>query len=144
MKKYLDVIKRELEIWRKRPVYFLGSIVVMLFCTIFYLTFLGDGVPSKLPIGVVDYDNSSLTRNFIRQLNSTQLGEVIMYDDYASARKDMETGEITSICVLPEGMYADVQAQRKPEFTFYVNTLYFLGGSLAYKDILVDVNALTG
>ena len=144
MKKYLDVIKRELEIWRKRPVYFLGSIVVMLFCTIFYLTFLGDGVPSKLPIGVVDYDNSSLTRNFIRQLNSTQLGEVIMYDDYASASKDMETGEITSICVLPEGMYADVQAQRKPEFTFYVNTLYFLGGSLAYKDILTMINLTSG
>lgn len=122
----------------------IGSVCVMVFCSIFYLTFLGDGVPSKLPIGVVDYDNSSLTRNFIQQLNSTQLGDVIQYADFEEAREDMEKGKITSVCVLPEGMYADVQAQRQPEFTFYVNTLYFLGGSLAYKDILTMINLTSG
>lgn len=144
MKRIIAVIKRELGIWRKRPAYMIGSVCVMVFCSVFYLTFLGEGVPSKLPIGVVDYDNSSLTRNFIQQLNSTQLGEVRMYPDFESARDAMERGAITSVCVLPEGMYADVQAQRQPEFTFYVNTLYFLGGSLAYKDILTMINLTSG
>lgn len=144
MKKQLSVIRRELGIWRKRPAYMIGSVCVMLFCSLFYLTFLGDGVPSKLPIGVVDYDNSSLTRNFIQQLNSTQLGDVIRYEDFESARADMEKGRITSVCVLPQGMFEDVQAQRQPEFTFYVNTLYFLGGSLAYKDILTMINLTSG
>jgi len=57
MKRFLAVIKRELGIWRKRPAYMIGSICVMVFCSVFYLTFLGEGVPSNLPIGVVDYDN---------------------------------------------------------------------------------------
>lgn len=144
MKRIIQVIQRELGIWRKRPAYMIGSVCVMVFCSIFYLTFLRDGVPSELPIGVVDYDNSSMTRNFIQQLNSTQLGDVIQYDDLAEARADMEMGKITSVCVLPKGMYADVQAQRQPEFTFYVNTLYFLGGSLAYKDILTMINLTSG
>lgn len=122
----------------------IGSVFVMVFCAIFYLTFFSAGVPSKLPIGVVDYDNSSLTRNFIQQLNSTQLGDVIQYQDFESAREDMEKGKITSVCVLPDGMYADVQSQRQPKFDFYVNTLYFLGGSLAYKDILTMINLTSG
>lgn len=144
MKNLLSVIKREFGIWMKRPAYMIGSVCVMVFCSIFYLTFLKDGVPSKLPIGVVDNDNSTLTRNFIQQLDATQLGNVIQYQTFEQARADMEKGKITSVCVLPEGMYADVQAQRQPEFTFYVNTLYFLGGSLAYKDILTMINLTSG
>lgn len=144
MKKCIEVIKRELDIWRRRPIYLAGSVGVMLFCAIFYLTFMQEGVPHDLPIGVVDYDNSSLTRNFIQQLDATQLGKVVHYDSFSDAREDMQSGKITAVCVLPEGMYADVQAQRRPEFTFYVNTLYFLGGSLSYKNILTMINLTSG
>lgn len=144
MKRLYDVIRREVHIWHKRPVYMVGSVCVMAFCCLFYLTFFRDGVPSDLPIGVVDYDNSSLTRNFVQQLDATQLGEVKHYPDFESARDDMERGVITSVCVLPHGMYEDVLGQRQPEFTFYVNTLYFLGGSLAYKDILTMINLTAG
>jgi len=56
----------------------------------------------------------------------------------------MQKGVITSVCLLPKGMYADVQAHRKPCFTFYVNTLYFIGGSLAYKDIMTMINLTSG
>lgn len=138
------VMKRELRIWSRRPVYIVGSVFVMLFCSVFYLTFFKVGVPSDLPIGVVDYDNSSLTRNFIRQLDATQLGKVVQYDSFAEARADMQRGTITSVCVLPEGMFEDVQYQRQPEFTFYVNGLYFMGASLAYKDILTMINLTSG
>lgn len=144
MKTIIAVIKRELSIWRKRPIYMLGSIVVMTVCSVFYLTFLRDGVPSDVPIGMVDDDNSTFSREFVRQLDATQLGKVISFDDFASARDAMQKGEITSFCVIPKGMFADLQAQRRPKFTFYVNTLYFLGGSLAYKDIMTMINLASG
>ena len=138
------VARREFRLWRRRPVYLIGSIIPLVVSTIFFATFFGAGMPSDLPIGVVDYDNSSLTRNFIRQLDATQLGEVVQYSTYAEARADMQKGRITSICVLPENMYADVQANRRPKFTFYVNGLYFVGGALAYKDILTMINLTSG
>ena len=138
------VIRREIRIWARRPIYFLGSVAVMAFCTVFYLTFLQDGVPSDVPIAVVDRDGSSISRNFCRQLDATQLGKVVHYSTFAEAEADLQGGRVTSICLIPEGFARDIQAQRQPTFSFYINGLYFLGGSLAWKDILTMVNLTAG
>jgi len=138
------VAKREVSIWRRRPIYLLGSLVPMLFCTVFFLTFLGSGLPSDLPIGIVDRDGSSISRNFIRQLDGTQLGKVVMFDDLEQARDQMQKGRITSFVVIPSGMSADIQANRQPKMTFYINGLYFVGGALAYQDILTMLNLTSG
>lgn len=138
------VARRELRIMRNRPIYLLGSVVTVAFCAIFFLTFLKQGLPHDLPIGVVDMDNSSLSRNFARQLDATQLGKVIKYDTFQEAREDMQSGKITAICMIPKGMYADVQASRRPTFTYYLNGLYFVGGALSYKNILTMINLADG
>lgn len=138
------VVRRELMIMRNRPIYLLGSVVTVAFCAIFFLTFLKQGLPHDLPIGVVDLDNSSLSRNFSRQLDATQLGKVLKYDSFAEAREDMQSGKITAVCVIPAGMYADVQASRRPTFTYYLNGLYFVGGALSYKNILTMINLADG
>ena len=138
------VVRRELRIMRNRPIYLLGSIVTVAFCAIFFLTFLKQGLPHDLPIGIVDLDNSSLSRNFSRQLDATQLGKVLKYDSFAEAREDMQSGKITAVCVIPAGMYADVQASRRPTFTYYLNSLYFVGGALSYKNILTMINLADG
>lgn len=138
------VVRRELRIWVRRPIYFLGTVAVMAFCTVFYLSFLQDGVPSQLPIAVVDLDNSSTSRNFCRQLDATQLGKVRYYGDFASAQAALQGGEVTSVCVIPSGFNRDLQSQRQPTVSFYVNGLYFLGGSLAWKDLLTMVNLTAG
>lgn len=140
----LAVVRRELRIMRNRPIYLLGSVVTVAFSAVFFLTFLGKGLPSDLPIGVVDNDNSSLSRNFTRQLDATQLGEVRKYDSFAEAREDLQSGKITAVCVIPEGMYADVQASRRPTFSYYLNGLYFVGGALSYKNILTMINLVDG
>lgn len=138
------VTARELRIWKHRPIYLIGSIGVIAFCAIFFLTFFTDGLPSDLPIGIVDNDRSSLSRNFIQQLDATQIGKTVMFDDFEQARLAMQSGKITSICVIPEQMYADVSANRRPVFTYYLNSMYFVGGALAYKDILTMINLTNG
>lgn len=138
------IASRELRIMRNRPIYLLGSVVTIAFSAVFFLTFLKQGLPSDLPIAVVDYDNSSLSRNFARQLDATQLGKVLKYDTFADAREDLQSGKVTAICVIPQGMYADVQASRRPTFAYYLNGLYFVGGALSYKTILTMINLADG
>lgn len=136
-------MRREFGIIRRKPVFLLGSVGVMAVCCLFYLTFFKAGLPENLPVGVLDLDNSSLSRNFCRQLDATQMGKVIKYEDFTTAMDAMQTGEITSLCVIPQGMNEEVNANRRPVFTYYVNTLYLIGGALSYKNILTMVT-LTG
>ena len=144
MKQIWRVIWRELGIIRKRPVYILASVGVLVVNAVFYTTLMKDGLPHDLPIGVVDLDQSSTSRAFAQQLDATQLGEVIYYDDLHLARRDMETGKLTSFVVIPEHFNADIQAQHQPHIGYYVNSLYFVGGALAYKDIMTMVNLVNG
>lgn len=140
----IAVARRELRIIRQRPIYLLGSVGVIAFCAIFFLTFLKGGLPSDVPIGLVDYDYSSTSRNFCQQLDATQLGKVVHYDSFAAAREDMNRGKIAAVCVVPVGMNDDIQANRQPKITFYVNGLYFVSGALAWKDLLQMVNLTNG
>lgn len=142
--KIIAVARRELRIIRQRPIYLLGSVGVIAFCAVFFLTFLKDGLPSDIPIGLVDHDYSSTSRNFSQQLDATQLGKVIHYESFAAAREDMNRGKISAVCVIPTGMNDDIQANRQPKITFYVNGLYFVSGALAYKDLLTMVNLTNG
>lgn len=142
-KNLCDVVRRELRIIRQRPIYLISSVAVMAFCSIFFLTLLRDGQPEDLPVGIVDYDNSSVSRNFSRQLDATQTCDIVQFGSFSEAREAMQAGRISAICVIPENMAADIQANRQPVFTYYVNTLYFVSGTFAYKTILTMVN-LTG
>ena len=140
----LQVAHREHRIIRNRPLYFMGSVGVIVFCAIFYLTFLDAGLPHDIPIGLVDEDNSTTSRNFCQQLDATQLGEVVYFDSFSSAREELIRGNISAVCMIPEGMNEDIQAFRQPKITFYINGLYFVSGALAWKDLLTMVNLTNG
>ena len=127
---------RELKIIRLRPIFLLASVVVLAFNAFFYTTFLRDGLPHDIPIGVVDMDHSSTSRNFAINLDATQLGKVIYYDDHRVAQSDMQQGRIMGYIVIPEHFNAEIQSQRRPTLPFYINSLYFVGGALAYKDLM--------
>lgn len=145
MKRFFKIVKRELALWARRPIYLLGSVGVMLISTIFYLSFFREGLPENLPIGIVDLDCSSTSRNFASQLDATQLGSVIDFPSVAQARREMETGRICGYVVIPEKFDEEVQAFRCPKLGVYVNGMNpVIGGALAYKDILFMVNLTNG
>ena len=145
MKRILNIVKRELHLWTKRPIYLVGSLGVMLATAVFFLTFFGKGMPEDIPIGVVDRDNSSTSRNFVQQLDATQLGQVVSFGSIAEARREMETGRISAYVVIPERFDEEVQAFHCPKLGVYVNGMNpVIGGALSYKDILFMVNLTNG
>ena len=145
MKRIINIVQRELHLWTKRPIYLVGSLGVMLATAVFFLTFFGKGLPEDIPIGVVDRDNSSTSRNFVRQLDATQLGRVVSFGSIAEARREMETGRISADVVIPERFDEEVQAFHCPKMGVYVNAMNpVIGGALSYKDILFMVNLTNG
>ena len=145
IRQWYQVVRREVRIMRSRPIYLLGSVGVMAASTLFFLTFMGEGMPQKLQIGVVDLDQSSTSRNFREQLDATQLGCVVDFESVSSASRELETGRIYGYVIIPRHFDEDVQSFRCPKMQVYVNTLYpVIGGALAYKDILYMVNLTNG
>lgn len=139
------VIRREIRIMRNRPIYLLGSVGVMLAATLFFTTFMKEGIPEELRIGVVDLDNSSTSRNFRQQLDATQMGQVVEFASLSAAQRELETGRINGYVVVPEHFDREVQAFHCPKLQVQVNLMYpVIGGALAYKDILYMVNLTNG
>ncbi len=130
------VFKRELQRMISRPIYLLASVGVMLFCFIFFLTFFKEGMPRKLPIGVVDQDNSYISRTLTHNVDALpQLNVYKHYPNHEEARKDMQRGKIYAFVSIGKNFEADLLASRRPQVEFYVNETYLIAGSLAYKDL---------
>lgn len=139
------VARRELRIIGQRPIYFFGTIVPLVLSTIFYLTFFGEGTTEKLPVGVVDMDKASyFSKELGRELGDNQLCKIITYKSFVEARTDMQKGKIAGFVVIPENTYKNVLSFRRPTFSFYINGLYFIGGSLTYKEMLTMANMGNG
>ncbi|MDD3255760.1 MAG: ABC transporter permease, partial [Parabacteroides sp.] len=63
-----NVAIRELRRLVAKPLYIFCMLVAPLFCMVFFLSLMKEGLPVDLPIAVVDLDNSSTSRSLIRQL----------------------------------------------------------------------------
>jgi len=133
---FYKTFMRELKRMGSRPVYFLGTVGVMFFCYVFFLSFMSEGQPNKMPVGVVDLDNSSLSRQFLRNLNATQQANIVEnLSSYTEARKEMQKGKIYAFVVIKNNFESEVLSNRRPKITFYVNDAYLVAGSLLLKDI---------
>lgn len=131
-----NTLKRELKRMISRPIYFIGTVVIMAFCYVFFLTFFDEGQPNKMPIGVIDFDNSSLSRKFIRNLEATQQVKVVMRpESYTEAREQMQNGSIYAFVEIHHDFAKNVLSNRRPELNFYINDSYLIAGSLIFKDI---------
>ncbi len=128
--------RRELKRMTGRPIYIFSSVFVMFFCYIFFLTFMKEGLPESLPAGIVDLDQSYVSRTFIRNMDaSPHMKIVARYTSFNEARSDMQKGKIYAFMIIPKGFYSDVLSYRRPEVTFYVNDGYLIAGSLLLKDM---------
>ncbi len=144
-KGFWAVVRREIDIIVSRPMYLVLLVVIPLLTYVFFSTLMPGGLPQDLAIGVVDEDNSMVSRNMVRQVDATQTNNVIRhYTQYYDARKDMQKGVIYGFLVIPEHFESDVTVGRKPTLSFYYNAAYYIAGSLTLRNISTMLATLTG
>ena len=64
------IAKREVHRLVAQPIYFFCMLIAPAICVIFFVSLMHEGLPTDLPIAVVDMDNSATSRNLIRQLDA--------------------------------------------------------------------------
>ena len=129
-------MKRECRRLVSRPLYLFCMVVAPLFCYVFFTTLMDSGLPQDMPVGIVDQDQTSMTRQLTRTLDAFQQSKVVArYASFDEARRAMQRNEIYGFYYIPEGTTAEAQAQRRPTVSFYTNNTLLIAGSLLFKDM---------
>ncbi len=138
---FKEVAVREIQRVFRNPVYIIATVGIMTFLYVFFFSFMGEGAPQSLPIGVVDYDHSNISRRLIREVNTTPYVDIRQqYTSFEEARDAMQRGKIYAFFVIPENFYADILAFQQPKMSFYMNQAYLMGGSLSMKELTTMAN----
>ena len=131
-----EIIKRELGFMRHNGLYVACLVVFPMLVMIFFTTLMGAGQPADMPVGVVDLDNSSMSRKVVRSLDAFQNTHVeARYTDVAAAREALQRGEIYAFIYFPRDCSANMLAGRQPGISFYYNMSFLSAGSLLMSDL---------
>lgn len=117
-----------------RRVYLVGLIVVPLAFTFFFIDMMDEGLAIKVPSGIVDLDNSQLSRQIIRSLGSSELIDICDKEEsYHKAMLKVRSGETFGFFMIPENFERDAIGGRTPTITYYCNMTYFVPGTFMFK-----------
>jgi ABC-2 type transport system permease protein len=127
---------RELLILRQNHIYRFCMVLFPILVIIFFTSMLDDGLPTDMPVGIVDLDNTSTTRSLERRLNSFQMSKVVAhYSSVAEARHAIQRNEIYGFLYIPKGTTAKLLAQRQPKISYYYSYTTLAAGSMLMKDM---------
>jgi ABC-2 type transport system permease protein len=146
--KCYDIARREIRRFVSHPIYLFGILGVPLFCAVFFLTLLQQGLPADLPVAVVDLDNTPVSRKLIRQLDAFGQTRIAMKtNSFTEARIAMQQRHIYGIYLIPENFSALATVGKQAVLSFYVNASYLVPSALLFRDmktVSVLANASVG
>ena len=135
-KKLYHIARRECGIMRKNPIYLFCMVIFPIVVVIFFTTLMQGGVPTDMPVGIVDQDNSATSRQLVHKLDAFQTTKVVAhYENIAEARHAIQKNEIYAFMVIPNGTEAGLMASRQPKISFYYSSVSLAAGSLLFRDL---------
>ena len=136
LRQIYEVMMRELQILRQNHIYRFCMVLFPILVIIFFTTMLDDGLPTSMPVGIVDLDNTSTTRALERKLDGFQMSKVVAhYPSVAEARQAIQRNEIYGFLYIPKGTTSKLLASRQPKISYYYTYTTMVAGSMLMKDM---------
>lgn len=132
----LKIARRELRRMASKPIYWFCMIAAPLFCFVFFTSLMAEGLPTDMPLGLVDNDNTTTSRSLARNLDAFEMTSIKeQYANVTEAREAVQRGDIYGFYYIPKGTTRKAQRQELPVISFYTNYSYLVAGSLLYRDM---------
>lgn len=132
----LKIARRELRRMASKPIYWFCMIAAPLFCFVFFTSLIAEGLPTDMPLGLVDNDNTTTSRSLTRNLDAFEMTSIKeQYANVTEAREAVQRGDIYGFYYIPKGTTRKAQRQELPVVSFYTNYSYLVAGSLLYRDM---------
>lgn len=127
---------RELLILRKNHIYRFCMVLFPLLVIFFFTSLMDDGLPTSMPVGIVDLDNTSTSRALGLKLDGFQMSKVVAhYPSVTEARKAVQRNEIYGFLYIPKGTTEKLLASRQPKISYYYSYTTMAAGSMMMKDL---------
>lgn len=132
----LKIARRELRRMASKPIYWFCMIAAPLFCFVFFTSLMAEGLPTDMPLGLVDNDTTTTSRSLTRNLDAFEMTSIKeQYANVTEAREAVQRGDIYGFYYIPKGTTRKAQRQELPVVSFYTNYSYLVAGSLLYRDM---------
>lgn len=96
-----------------------------------FTSLMTEGVPTDMPVGVVDQDQTATSRQLIHKLDAFQTTKVVShYENIAEARKAIQRNEIYAFLLIPKGTESGLMTSNQPKISFYYSSVSLAAGSL--------------
>lgn len=127
---------RELSILRHNHIYAFCMVVFPVLMIFFFTSIMDDGLPTNMPVGIVDLDNTTTSRSLTRRLDGFQMSRVVAhYPSVAEARRAIQRNEIYGFLYIPKGTTEKLLASRQPKVSYYYSYTTLAAGALLMKDM---------
>lgn len=118
----------------RRQIYFWMMLVVPLVGSWFFLDLMHKGVVERVPVGIVDLDNSSLSRSLTRNLSAFKTVDVqYHFRNYQEAADAVQRGLVLGFFYMPADLSEKALSGQKPTVSYYVNYAYYTPASTMFK-----------
>lgn len=140
----IAIARREVCRMSSRRLYLLAVLIFPVLSMLFFTSIMKDGVPTRLPIAVVDLDQTVISRKFVRNINVTQGTAVVMHlNSENEAMKELRKTHIYGFVVLPKNMQADIMTSRQPVVSYYYQNGFLIAGGLVQNDLTQMLHTLS-
>ena len=127
---------RELLILRENHIYTFCMVLFPILVIFFFTSLMDDGLPTDMPVGVVDMDNTTTSRSLTRKLDGFQMSKVVArYPSVTEARRAIQRNEIYGFLYIPKGTTEKLISSRQPKISYYYTYTTMAAGSMLMKDM---------
>lgn len=136
LRKIYSIAIRECGIMLHNPIYGFCMVIFPIIVIAFFTTLMSNGVPTDMPVGVVDLDNTTTSRAMVRKLDAFQTTRVAAYyNNVNEARKAIQENKIYAFLYIPNGTTRGLVNGSQPKISFYYSNVVMLAGSLTFRDM---------
>jgi ABC-2 type transport system permease protein len=142
---FFRVLFREFERMTGSTIYLFTTLVGPLVAFIVLLSVFSAGVPRNIPAGIVDLDNTNLSRKIGMWINATPETEIVgHFTDQAEAYQLLKKGKLDAVIIIPEGTERSILKGQSETIQIFINNTNILKGGYLQKGIYKAMATLSG
>ena len=130
------VFARELRWLRRRPVLACLTTIFPLALLALLAVIFSAGLPTRLPIAVLDQDQSELSRTIVRMTDATPDVHIAFeVTDLTQGKQLILEGKASGLLLLPQDLEQNVKAAQRPEVVFFYDNQHMSAGSVVSRGV---------